>query len=256
MTRTTTALVALLANAGTVLAQQTLTQTFDISTSPGGFIAGVTLDKFDTLNGTRSLTGVRFDVEGDLTVEVGALNFGTTPVSAGTWEIIPEFFASVNFADFLGGGGEGEGEGEGEGGFGRGLPGGGGGGGGGLDSYFATFGGFVGEPVTGDIAPGMGNPFFGTSSYTEEITGPLDGFRIETAQSVLDFFSSDGPATVPGEVGPFSAPEFFGNGQSVLAFQGDFFQTGTLTVTYSFVPAPGAFALLGMGGLAFTRRRR
>lgn len=88
----------------------------------------------------------------------------------------------------------------------------------------------------------------------------------------VNFFPSEGSATAGGVWGPASgginlaANEIVntGNGLSLEFFElyddgpgaNSTYSSGTVTVTYGAIPAPGALALLGLAGLAGGRRRR
>lgn len=224
---------------GTVYAQ-TISQTFDIGLAPGDFAAGGQIELFDTLGGTRQLTGVQLAVTGTLQAEVVVQNFGPTIAADGTWEVLPDFVTAFSVFDESG---EGEGEDE-------------GGGGGEPDSFFQTFGGFSGDPITGDIPAGDGGgPFGGNPGiFTVTTSGALDA-----ALNLSDFafFERDVPTTLDWISTPFFFPEVFSDpGVSIAAGTGDLLQQASITVTYSFIPAPASVGLLAVAGLAATRRRR
>jgi len=224
---------AALAIAG-VAGAATETQTFDMSVNPGEFAAEFQLRTFDTMGGTRELTGVRLITSGSLTGIVGADNIGTTAVEPGDWEIIPEWTSFFNVDDGAGDPGDG-------------LRG----------SYFRSFGGFRGQPLTGFVPGGDGGgPFGNPGMFREEVTGPMNADLLVTDASVLAFFSTDGMLEYDGSIAPFSAPQFETGGNELLAFVGDTSVTGSLTVVYEFVPSPGAAALFGLAGLSAMRRRR
>ena len=118
------------------------------------------------------------------------------------------------------------------------------------------------DNVVGD---GAGGP-----SWGNEMAFAI--FEGENYLGYINFFPSEGSATAGGVWGPasggldLSANEIVntGDGLSLEFFElyddgpglNSTYTSGTLTVTYGAIPAPGALALLGLAGLAGGRRRR
>ena len=123
------------------------------------------------------------------------------------------------------------------------------------------------DNVVGD---GLGGPSWGN----EMTMGILDE---TTSQVALSFFPAEADATAGGVWGPASggsATNLTDNGISFVSVNGDVnlefyeayddatgaadavYNSGTVTIYWNEVPAPGALALLGLAGIAGTRRRR
>lgn len=183
-----------------------------------------TFDPFDTMGGTRELTGVRLAFEGTMELEVGAHTYGEA-LRAGDWFMD----ASHVLIAYFNGNGEA----------------------GGLDLFepVAIIGA---DDLTGDLGAGFpGEPF------THAIAMPAAG-EVSVASAYFAAFSGPGPITgfmdgfFDGAVTPPANEQWIELFPTLLA------QSGTVTLAYEYrlVPAPGALALAGAGGLAALRRRR
>ena len=123
------------------------------------------------------------------------------------------------------------------------------------------------DNVVGD---GLGGPSWGN----EMTMGILDD---TTAYVALSFFPSEGSATagqVWGPVSGGSSTSLVDNGINFVSAGGNVnlefyeayddatgaadaaYQSGSVTIYWNEIPAPGALALLGLAGIAGTRRRR
>lgn len=101
---------------------------------------------------------------------------------------------------------------------------------------FSNTGGTAGV----SLAPGSGDDFGGNDFYSSGGVVDLIGLG-------LDFnLDADGVLNV----------QFFEGFDDFADTAEGLWKGGTLTIQYTIVPAPGAMALLGLGGLVATRRRR
>ena len=231
MKRTLTTLGALAALAGAAHAGE-VSQTVDVNITPGNFIQTFSLDGFDSQEGNRTLTGVRFQLDTEFHADLTAQNFSDFPIASGDWEVLPGFTMFFTAEP-----------------TGRGDDGGG-------PSIFAGIGGIGFDSFTGDLPAGSGGPFGAPGTLDFERSGQLTSDFLDDGESALSFFSQFSEIT--SSLSPFSFPELFGPPGANLGLAADITQTGTLTVVYEFteIPAPGAAALIGLAGLGATRRRR
>jgi hypothetical protein len=125
------------------------------------------------------------------------------------------------------------------------------------------------------VGTGGGGP-----SWGNEMNMYLEAGSVATGSGGINtqFFPDDGGATAGGTWGPASGGSstyLIDNGASFVSVDGDIriewyesyddgvvlpqdahYDGGTVIVTYNEIPAPGALALLGLAGIAGTRRRR
>ncbi|MAY74941.1 MAG: hypothetical protein CMJ31_09565 [Phycisphaerae bacterium] len=205
------------------------------SNSPDFGTVNPVLSRFDTMGGTRVLTGIDINLQlagsGTIVVE----NFSETAYSAGEWSVE----GGVNWI-YLAGMPDG---GEETGSF---IP-------------FFGLGGFGIAPVTGDIEAGMGpfDPFGGGMPGRFEVDFDGEGDSVLAVDpSNFDVFI--GTDDIVGVFGPFTDLLLDDPNFALSASTQDLLFSGTLSLTYTFdvVPAPGVAATLGFGGMIAARRRR
>ncbi len=283
------ATAALATAAGLALASQasattmTATQVVPFDYNPAFSAAFPTFDKFDTMGGTRKLTGVTLSYDQTISFDITAEQNSPIDIAAGN------FFADILYISLhqLGpaddGGGEGEGEGEGPGPFRLGDEGDGDGDGGGVPFLGPGAAGTIISPFLG-ATDGLNNA--GEDFYAESFNSGMFNFTAVSnaadGQSVLDAFTGLGqletvlaglteifggyntdpgfpmldpnnPPQMPSDFPPFFDP-FYG----VFVGVNNIRHQGTITATYEFqiIPAPASIALIGIAGLTATRRRR
>ncbi|MEM1184570.1 MAG: PEP-CTERM sorting domain-containing protein [Planctomycetota bacterium] len=226
-------------------AAESITQSVAIAVDStlGQFGQDVTFDQFDTMNGTRVLTGVTLNYEADLFVEATAQSFFDEPIASGTWSADVFHNVLLAFNDPNGGDGDDDDDGP-------------------LPAPFFGLGGILISQFTGDLGPGipgLGGPF-DPGTPGDPITSEF-GDSINSTLTSDPFFDSffTGSGTVDAFIGPFvdilvSPPPA---GQ-ISVFASELTQFGTLSLTYEFevVPAPGALAAIGLGAMMTVRRRR
>lgn len=261
------AALIILAVAGAAAGQtDTITQVVPFDYDPFIDAAFPVIDRFDTLGGTRQLESVTLSYDQQISFDVRLEQNSPVALEAGN------FFADVTYLSIhqLGtddGGGEGDDD---DGDGGSGPP-------------------FLGPGAAGDtfspaLAPTDGFNGTGPDSFTASFdSGTFNFTDISTrdnAPFVLDALTGQGPLTTV--LGGFS--EIFGgyNGDPMFPdvdpnnppdgpffpFQDPFYgvfvdvfnirHQGTITVDYEFsiVPAPASALVMGVAGLAATRRRR
>lgn len=189
-----------------------------------------TLDGFDSMGGTRVLTGVSFGIDATATWSVTALNYSPTAFSAGEWWADGLANVNVLFGEF---------------------------GPGGVERITGAVG-FI--DLTGDLGAGSGDPIFGEpgdpsvsdtftafiGNYFELDASEFAAFQNGPVATYLPVFTdayADGPNGTPGNI-------------LIQTDSLSSFGTITLNYTYDVVPAPGAAGVLGMAGLIGLRRRR
>lgn len=229
MTRllTTSAAIAILAGAA---AASEISQTIEINITPDNFNQEFTLSGFDTQGGTRILTGVRYQIQSEISADFTVLNYSNFAIPSGDWQVLPGFTMFFT-ADVPGGDGE--------------------------DSIFGGIGGIGFDPLTGDLPAGTGNPIFGEPGRLEfSDSGTLNSNFLDDGEVARTFFTQH--PTIVSTLAPFSFPEVFGPPGSNISLESLVTQTGSFTVIYEYsvVPAPGAAAVLGLAGFAGLRRRR
>ncbi len=230
MTRSTIAAIVAGAGFAGAAAAGEISQTVDINITPGTFLQEFTLDGFDTQGGNRVLTGVRYQLQTELSANFTVLNYSDFAIPSGEWSVLPGFTMFFT-ADVPGGDGEG--------------------------SIFGGIGGIGFDPLTGDLPAGTGDPIFGEPGRLEfSDSGILNSDFLDDGDVARNFFSQH--PTIVSTLAPFSFPEVFGPPGSNITLESEVTQTGTLTVIYEYsvVPAPGAAAVLGLAGIAGLRRRR
>lgn len=217
-------LLALAAAAGTARAD-VIDQSFSYEWTSNDIQHAFSFEPFDTIGGTRQLTGVRLGFEGTVTMEVTAQTYDPFPLSAGEWSAE----ASHTVVAYFNGGG--------------------------LDLLQGIGGQWL-DGITGDLGPGggwgePGTPYIVTDSVFFSNTVDIDS-------SQFAGFSGNEPLTgfMDGFTDVVVTPP--DNGQWVDAFASFLAQEGTVTLTYEYVnvPGPGVLAGLGVCGIVGARRRR
>ena len=215
---------------------QTTSQSFSFSS--GQTPALLDFDYFNTMGGTRQLTGVSIDLNVDVFAVMTFENYTLEPVAAGTWSA--EVFANFVFQAGNDDGGEGNGP-----------------------PFFGLGG--IGGDFTMDLPAGTDNPnpdpfeppvVPGTADY---VFGSAQVHSvIEAEPHTFDDFTGEG--TFTGVYGQFQEFLFLdGPGWGLLnGYFSTFDETGTLTIRYEYttIPAPASAAMLGALGALGNRRRR
>ena len=254
--------VALMAAIPTIANADTQTQTvdFDYSAFTGG---NISFDQFDSMGGTRELTGLRLTYDQTFDLEVLVESNGPTSLSAGDWDIEAGFYSLHQFGVVTDGRG-------GDGGPTFPLI----GSGGVFDVFTADLGASDGYNGTGP------DTFIGSASFNSVFM--MDYDRSTTlGGNLLDVFSGEGvldtyiggiseilgqwhndpmwvvdpnnPPEGPWDDNPFIDP-YYGFFATFLTMQ----HSGSIEVAFEYttVPAPGGTALLLGAGLVGLRRRR
>lgn len=222
----TTLSFAATATAGT----GSITQSFNLSQTADRPNPSFNLDAFDTMGGTRALDNVTFNLSWSINTVMEIQNVSDFAVRAGDWSAELLWVALVQFDNGLGN-----------------------------DGIFAGLGGIGYSGVTADLPAGDGNPFGGMPGIAT-----IDLGEATTASQLVDegmtarqYFAIDGGGIIDGSFGALFSPEIFS--PALLNFVPTTFDGEVeLDITYNFteVPAPGAAGLLGLAGIAATRRRR
>lgn len=248
----------------------------------------LSVPQFDTLGGTRTLQSVGIVVNHDFDLSLVLENTSDTNLLATDYVYEHINATIVSFGDL--GGGEGEGEGEGEnpfpgllgglpGGPGDGPGGGGpgdgpGGGGGAPTTFFYDTGFFTVFDREQDLAPYDGTSGVdGLDQVTQDVSNDFTNSQVVSDPNFISLMT--GAANVDMQVGglienffqlnfnpgwgPYSGP--FGQPiypvDEALWFRLEgYLHSGTIEVTYNFVPTPGAAGMLGLVGVGLISRRR
>lgn len=116
---------------------------------------------------------------------------------------------------------------------------------------------YVGNDATGEL-----DQWDGMSFRVDFLNDAIEVMQSNIAEGRITLMgSSSGTAFLPGVTNTYSFSTIGGPARPLIALPGS---TGTpaalylqdITFTTTYVPAPGALALLGVGGLIATRRRR
>jgi len=200
----------------------TQTALFEWDVHPVNDRTYIGFNQFDTMDGTRRLTGVSLSFEASFDFEMLAENTNDTALSAGDWFIDPAIY--YNFF-FLG------------------------------DNSVGPVGNWTTESLTADLAASDGVAGSGddtaTFAFSDVIGGTASVFEEE-----FDLFIGDGSLEAELyaylSLGISAPPPLFDFEVLTHAHTGVY----TLSYAYEVVPAPGGAALLGLGGLVGVRRRR
>lgn len=229
MIRTGTLALALAAG---VASADTTSQSIaiDLDTDRGDFGTNLMFDQFDTMGGTRELTGVNLKLNAVMSVEARAESYHPDFIAADTWSAdiyhnaFLSFFADAGSAPFYG------------------------------------LGGVVIAGLTGDLTPGSGDPFDPFNPGTPgdpifaEYSDSIDSV-VATSAGFFDYFTGTG--SIEGLLGPFTDITV-DSGFPIYVEATRMTQLGTLTLEYEYnvVPAPaGLAAFVGLGAIASRRRR-
>lgn len=236
----------------------------DIETQVVNFSHGfegelVSFQMFDTLGGTRELTGLSLSYDQSITLDVLVESNGYTAVSNGDWFADIAFNSLHQFGVITEGGDGGENPPF----IGPGAI---------FQSISADLGASDGYNGTGPdtYSTSITDSYVFNASYDSSTAFGLRMFDAFTGEGTLDTFFAGfselfgGWINDPGWVvdpnnppeGPFSFFEdpYYG---FFVSFE-QLIHEGAITVTYEYtsVPTPGGTALLGLGGLVALRRRR
>lgn len=253
--------VALLAAVGSIASAGTVSQTvnFDYSALEG---TTITMDRFDTMGGTRQLTGIRLAYDHNVDLAIRIESNGPTSVSAGDWDVEAGFSALHQFGVFSDGR---------RGGDGPSFP---------LVGIGGAFDVFTSDLGPSDGYNGTGpDTYVGTSSNHILFNFNFDA-STQTGMDLIDIFSQTGPLeTFMGgfseilgqwhndpmwEVDPNNPPDGPFDGPFGDPYYGIFatFESihhyGSIGITFEYttVPAPAGTCLLLGAGMVGIRRRR
>lgn len=231
-------IVLCLAAAAPLALGDTVTQTFNYSYDgdlydPNFSFPTTSFDTFDTMGGTRQLTGVSVHSSIDASMTVTIENYDDTPYDAGTW--YAEVTASLLLVCFDNNG---------------------------VDGPNFGLGGLYIADITGDLSAGTGGFPFGTPGDVK-VTAFTSG-HIETTRAAntsdFGYFTSGGSFDValPLLTELFLSTPPAGGGFGIFGGPSAMAQTGAITLTYEYttVPAPATVPAIGCLGLLATRRRR
>lgn len=216
----------LLALAGAANGQMIM-QTVSIAEQATDFSTTVSVDQFDDQGGTLQLLEVRVELTGTVRGTAGAENQSTTDPVDVDLELTAAFDLSFNSVSIV-----------------EVVP--------VVNSGVITLGTFDGGL---DFGGTSGVSFDGDETATEDATylstdGGLASFIF---QSFIGTGTLDLDLAVDGS---FDANATSSSGQTFVTQFSDLFGEGSVKVTYTYIPAPGAIALAGLGGLLAARRRR
>jgi hypothetical protein len=233
--KATSALIALTLACGSALAQNTQVETYDLDyafdfvANPDQAPAMATFAGFDSMGGTRQLTGVVLRTQISAGMDVVVENYDTMAYSAGEWSGTFSLSLLASFQD---------------------------------EGPIVSMGGLVIEGITGDLSAGTGGfPFGSPGDVTANASiDDFINFSRPAPDSSLGYFASGNDLSMM----IFTLSDFFymqppGSDQfNALAFAESGYFDGTLSLEYSYevVPAPASAGLLAGLGLVATRRRR
>lgn len=183
----------------------------------GGPFPEFTIDKFDSMGGTRTLTGVTIELDSTTSLDVNAENFSDAPVN--DWFVDFAVFPRLEI----------------------------------LDAKKTSFPlGAAGFPhLTADLAPsdgveGSGDDFIQFPTTSVNIHGDA-----ELLPSEFPLFEGSGSSTAL-----LTLPLSIAIPPVPVSFDFSRRDVGTVSVTYEYVPEPSTFVLLTLGGMLALRRRR
>lgn len=226
-TMTVAALMLACATAGAT-AGNTVTQTINYNwNADTGLEIGV-FDAFDTMGGTRQLTGVSIGIDATANWDVTVLNYSDSAYEPDDW--YADGFANFNvlLGEF------------------------------GPNSVERIAGGVSFSGLTGTLGAGSGDPIFGEpgdpavsaqffafiSNYFELDASEFGVFQGGPVEARLLGFTDayiDGPN---------------GGVNGLVVSTDALYSGGVVTLTYTYTPTPGAAGVLGLAGIGAARRRR
>lgn len=235
-------------------AADTLTHTVDFSHGFDGEI--VTFQKFDTLGGTRKLTGMSLSYEQSIQIDYHVESNGYTAVASGDWFLDIAYNSIHQFGlidndpnpPFIGPGAAYQGGITGDIGISDGYN------GSGPDTLFGSVDtGVFTFDASWDRSDAFGRDMLETFTGSGDIDTYFSGFSEMFGGWINDPGWVVDPSNPPdGPFNPWEDPYygFFVTLDSLV-------QSGTITVTYEYmVPAPGTMTLAGLTLLSTSRRRR
>ena len=179
-------------------------------------------NRFDTMGGTRRLTGVSLSFEASFDLELRAENTNDAALSSGGWFVDPAIYYNFFFLE---------------------------------DYSVGPVGNWTTDLLTADLAASDGVAGSGEDTATFAFSDVIGG-----AASVFedDFGIFIGDGSLEAELYPFlslgisAPPPFFDFDITTHSHSGVY----TLSYAYEVVPTPGAAGLLALGGVSGVRRRR
>tara|TARA_R110000868_G_scaffold119469_1_gene316413 strand:- start:79369 stop:80145 length:777 start_codon:yes stop_codon:yes gene_type:complete len=250
----------------TISALSTLAQA-DVSSQVVSFDAGfdgafISFEKFDTMGGTRELTGLSLSYDQTISLDIQMQSNGYTAISAGDWLLSTGFMSLHQFGLAEGRGGDG-------------TPG---------PPFIGP--GAVYDTLTSDlgISDGYNNggidtqqfnisesfvfdaSYDGSTEFDQRMfdaftgTGTLDTFLGGFIEGFFEWVNDPNWVVDPTDPpdgpfgGPFGGDPYYGLFADYLALS----HAGDITVTYEYttIPAPAGAGVLALAGLISTRRRR
>ncbi|GJM24855.1 MAG: hypothetical protein DHS20C16_12700 [Phycisphaerae bacterium] len=183
----------------------------------GGLFPQFTIDYFDTMGGSRMLTGVTIELDGVADLDVSAENLSNTPANGWFLDaaILPRFeLLNAEKTSF----------------------------GIGASPYPL----FSANLAASDGEEGSGPDFIQFPTGSVNLHGDID-------LNPIDFGIFEGAGSVDAML---ALPLSFAIPPLLVDFSTDRHEVGSLVVTYEYVPEPSTLALLSIGGTLLVRRKR
>lgn len=207
---------AVLGVAGAASATTIETQTLNFGFPLSPGNETLTFNQFDDLGGSRTLTRVELILDATVTGDATAENDSSLPAPNFTLDLTGLIDATFSTLSATAG----------------------------INNQFAQA---LDASDNGGVANGSGPDFHDF--------GNVGGSDADDDNEFSSFASYIGTGTIDADVNGSAGFSFSGTTDATLGID-NLGATGTVTINYYWVPAPGAAALLGLGGLAAARRRR
>ncbi|GJM19333.1 MAG: hypothetical protein DHS20C14_15460 [Phycisphaeraceae bacterium] len=182
-----------------------------------------TMDSFDTMGGTRQLTDIKVNIDGQYTIEHFVENLEDRAITADEYFFEPFVATTLNLA--------------------------------GLSTGAIASVGW--GALSTDLEAADGVEGSGADYYQWNFGGGISN-ELYFLETFFPAFETNGAGTIEGTLGVFNdllltpPPPLFDVGTQNHSHTGSF----TLTYIYDTVPAPGTAGVLALAGLAAARRRR